>query len=354
MTDTPQSLGTGESVVASDPITDAANAFKVQLGQVEAVERPRDDRGRFAPTQEIEAEEEVAEAAEPEAESHDEEITDEAAEEAQPEPVDLPTSWPAEQAEAWNSLPPETQAFIREREGQREAAVNAKFQEAANVKKANEALITEANTNRQKFAEAADMVLSMVQPQKPPLSMLNPQSADYNPDGYHLANAQYEQTAEWLSNLQQQRQHIAAQQQQEETQAEQAYIQQVEDKFRPALLKDVPALADPSKQGPALSELINYAISQGIGEHVFKDPEIANRITSPELHMAWKAMKYDQMMKAKGNVQPKAQKPAAPPVKPGVATPRSAVAAANYKKASDRLAASGSVEDGAAIWKNFL
>jgi hypothetical protein len=64
-------------------------------------------------------------------------------------------------AEQWTSLPPETQAFIREREGQRESAVNAKFQEAANLRKAHEAEIGEAQTNRQAFAEAADFVLSL-------------------------------------------------------------------------------------------------------------------------------------------------------------------------------------------------
>jgi hypothetical protein len=183
--------------------------------------------------------------------------------------------------------------------------------------------------------------------------MLDPRSADYNPDAYHLANAQFEQTSEWLESVKQQRQQIAAQQYQEETQAEQAYIAQVEQQFRPALLKDIPALSDPAKQGPALNELVSYAVSQGIGEHVFKDPEIANRITSPELHMAWKAMQYDKMMSAKAKVTPKAAKPAAPPVRPGVATSRSATDASQRKAISDRLARSGSVQDGAAMWKHF-
>jgi hypothetical protein len=354
MTDTPQPAGAGESVVPSnDPVVDVANAFKAALGQGEPA-KPRDDRGRFAPAQqEIEAEAE-GEIPEAEAESHDEEYTAEAAEEAQPEPVDLPTSWPAELAEEWESLPAALQDKIVQREAERESAVNAKFQEAANVRRANEALIAEANTNRQKFADAADAVLSAIQPQRPPHTMLDPRSADYNPDAYHLANAQFEQTSEWLESVKQQRQQIAAQQYHEETQAEQAYIATVEEKFRPALLKDIPALSDPAKQGPALNELVSYAVSQGIGEHVFKDPEIANRITSPELHMAWKAMQYDKMMSAKAKVTPKAAKPAAPPVRPGVATSRSAVDASQRKAASERLARTGSVQDGAAIWKTYL
>lgn len=353
MTETAQGLGPAESEVASDPIADAANAFKVSLGQIEAPERPRDERGRFAPTQEIEAEAEAGQAAEAEAESHDEEQADEAAEEAQLDPVDLPTSWPSEMAETWQTLPPETQAFIVQREGERDAAVNAKFQEAANVKKVNEALITEANTNRQRFAEAADMVLSMISPQRPPATMLDPRSADYNPDAYHLANAQYQQTAEFIQSVQQQREQITAQQQKEANEAEAQYIAQVEEKYRPALLRAVPELADPAKQPQVLNELITYAVSQGIGEHVFKDPEIAGRITSPELHMAWKAMQYDKMMSAKAKVNPKAPKPAAPPVRPGVATSRSAIEASKRKEVTDRLARDGSVEAGAAFFKTL-
>lgn len=356
MTDTPQPSGAGETV---DPILDAANLFKTHDPYATPKEeRLRDDKGRFASAepQEIEAEEPEAGLAEgAEVESHDEEPTGEAAEEAQPDPVDLPTSWPAEQAEAWNSLPPETQAFIREREGQREAAVNAKFQEAANVKKANEALIAEANTNRQKFADAAEAVLAAFQPrQAPSPSMLNPQSADYNPDGYHLAKALHDQETAYLSGLQQQLSEAKAQQAQEYAEAERQYVSQVEEQFRPALLKDVPELSDPAKQPAILNQLIQYAIKSGIGEHVFTDPEIAGRITSPELHLAWKAMQYDKMKAAQGKVVPKAAKPAAPPVRAGVATPRSAIAAANMKRATERLAASGSVEDGAAIWKQFL
>jgi len=351
MTETAQGESPAESeVVTEDAIAAAANAFKTFNPDATETERLRDDRGRFA-REEIEAEAEAGQTAETEAESHAEEETDEAAEEAQLEAVDLPTSWPAELAETWQSLPPETQDFIVKREGEREAAVNAKFQEAANLRKANEAVINEANTNRQKFAQAADMVLSAVTPQRPPTSMLDPHSADYNPDGYHLAHAQYQQTAEWLDNLKQQRDYITAQQQQEISQAEAQYVSQVEEKYRPALLKDVPELSDPAKQPQKLHELITYAVSQGIGEHVFTDPEIAGRITSPELHMAWKAMQYDKMKAAQGKVTPKAAKPAAPPVKPGVATSRSAVEATQRKKAFERLDREGSVEAAAAIFK---
>ena len=355
MTDTAQPTAAAETE-SVDPIEAAANAFKTfDDAAPETPERARDDKGRFAKAQEIEAEEEDEPTgeADPEAESHeDEEVTDEASEEDQPEAVDLPPSWPSEMAEQWSNLPPETQAFIREREGQREAAVNAKFQEAANVRKANEALITEANTNRQKFLDAANAVLSMVQPQRPPMSMLDRNSHDYDPDRYHLLNAQADATERHLGYVQQQREEALAQLTNEIQAAELQEQQQIEEKTRPGLLKDVPELADPAKQPAALTELVRYAVDSGIPERVFSDPDIARGVTSAQLHITWKAMQWDRMQAAKAKVTPKAPKPAAPVVRPGVTTPKSAVEAAQRKKALERLDRSGSVEDAAALFKH--
>lgn len=351
MADTAQPETAAETE-AVDPIEAAANAFKTfDESAPDHEDRPRDANGRFVGNQpEIEAEEE-AEEAEPEAESHEDEETDEASDEDQPEAVDLPPSWPSEMAEQWSNLPPETQAFIREREGQREAATNAKFQEAANLRKANEAEISEAKTNRQAFAEAADFVLSLAQPQKPPVSMLNPHSGDYNPDQYHLLHAQYEQQTAVLSNLYQQRRQVAQLETVEQEKQREAFQSQIEDKYGPLLLKDVPELADAAKQPQVLSEIARYAVDNGVPAETFTDPERAKLVTSADLRFAWKAMQYDKMMAAKAQVKPKAAKPSAPPVKAGVTTPRSAIEATKRKQAHERLARSGSIEDAAAIFK---
>jgi hypothetical protein len=246
------------------------------------------------------------------------------------------------------------QEKIIAREAEREAAVNAKFQEAANVRKANEAVITEAQQSRQKFAQAADAILTMVQPQKPPLSMLQPGSHDYNPDHYHLMNAQYEEQSQLLSYVQQQRQEAVAQLSRDaEAQALEA-MQQAEAQHRPALLKAVPELADPAKGQAVLNSLVQYAVESGIPQEVFTDPEQAKWVTSAQLLMAHKAQQYDKMVKAKANVQPKAARPAGPVVKPGVATSPTQAKAIQQKNVRARLAQSGSIEDGAAFWKTVL
>jgi hypothetical protein len=352
MTETAQPATAAESEVAADPIAEAANAFKAQLGQIAPPERPRDEQGRFASAQ-PEAEEEIEAEAQAEAESQETEETDEAAEEAQPEAVDLPPSWPSEHAETWQSLPPETQALIVEREGQREAAVNAKFQEAANVRKANEAVIAEAQQSAQKFVEVADVLTNMLQPQRPSQSMLMPGSHDYNPDHYHLLNAQADDAERLLSQVKQQRETALAQLQRDQEARALEEITQIEARARPALLKDVPELEDAHKQPQILGAIVQYAVENGIPAEVFTDPEQAKYVTSAQLHMAWKAQQYDKMKKAQGKVQPKAAKPAAPVVRPGVTTSATQQKSIQRKNIQERLTREGSVEAGAAFFKSL-
>jgi hypothetical protein len=355
MIDTPQPETAGETEVASDAIADAAAAFKMSLPEAADTGPLRDPAtGKFVSTIEAEEDAEPEGEAESEAESHDEEQDAEAADEAQPEAIDLPTSWPSEHAETWNSLPPETQALIAEREGQRDAAVNAKFQEAANVKRANEALIAEANTNRQRFVEETEFVLGLVNPQRPPTTMLNPASSDYNPDAYHLAVAQFEEANDLIGQMRQRTAHARAQAQEEARQAHYQNLVEVNERYGPELLRDVPDIGDETKASAAIGEIARYAVSLGVPEQTFADPEQRMNLTAPVLHILWKAQQFDKMKSAKAKVVTKAAKPAAPPVRPGVTTPRSAVEGAKRKSDFARLEKSGSIADGAAVFKHFL
>jgi hypothetical protein len=183
--------------------------------------------------------------------------------------------------------------------------------------------------------------------------MLTPGSHDYNPDHYHLLNAQADQAERLLSEVSQQRQQAIAQLTKEmEAQAFQE-IAEIESKARPALLKDVPELTDPQKYNEALGSIVRYAVDNGIPQSVFTDPDQAKFVTSPQIHMAWKAMQYDQMKKAQAKVTPKAPKPAAPPVRPGVTTSKSQVEAIQRKKVMERLSSEGSIQAGADAFKLF-
>lgn len=356
-------LDTAQPLAAeTDPVADAAQAFKVSLGQAEAPEPLRDDRGRFASAEAEEAapdddeEIEAAEAIDDDADVAEnvEETDDEAetAEEAQSESAAMPSSWAKEDAELWASLPPEAQARIAEREGQRDTAVNLKFQEAANLRKANEAIIQEAATNRDRFAQLAEAALAAIRPQEPPLSMLDVNSDDYDPDAYHLRRAQFEQQSQWLNQLAAHQQEAAQAKAREEQAAAAQRFQEINSATRDALFKDVPDLADQAKAQGVFDGLIDYAIKQGAPADLFQTPT-----TALEWHILWKAQQFDLQQAAKARVAktpaPEPKKPQ-PAVRPGVATSRSAAKQAQVAKDFKRLSKTGSIEDGAAVWKHFL
>lgn len=338
---------TAQPVTAADPapmdpnaaIAAAADAFKT-------FDSPalRDEAGRFAAKEIETVDEGEPEEGELEATDDDGEIEEqeEAAEEAQPEPVPMPSSWSKEEAERWNALPPETQAFIAEREGQRDAAINSKFQEAANVKK-------EAAKARDELAGQLDLIMSAINPVKPDPRAFGYGTQHYNREAYDIATAEYETQTQTLEALKSEREALAKQQAEEETRAFQEWKQQHEAQYAPKLLSDVPELTDPAKGGSTLNEIISYAIANGIPAENF-DAEVQDQITSAQLHMVWKAKEYDRL-KASG--KPVARQ-ASPAVKPGVTSPRSATKAAAYRKATDNLAKSGSIEAGAAIFKHAM
>jgi hypothetical protein len=358
MADTAQGDSPAETAPASreDQLASAAEAFKVQLGQVEAPERPRDDSGRFTSSQaepeEIEAEAGAVEAEEA-AESHEEgQDESEAADEAQHKDPTMPESWPADKAEVWNSLEPDAQDFIRQRDIELKSATNAKFMEAANLRKAHEAEIIEARTTRQQAVQAADLALTAIQPREPSISMLDINSSDYDPDNYHLAKAQYEQGLSFLQSIAAQRQNLIAQEQQEQQRQAAQYLHQINEKTAPAFVKDVPDAANPAKLPGVLNGLSKYLIDQGAPHDIFDGSE-----TALMWHLTWKAREYDKLQSAKAKVQtdprPEPRK-AGPAVRPGVATPPSAKAAARRQNAIGEVKRSGTIEAGAAAWKHFL
>jgi hypothetical protein len=355
MTDTAQPATAAETEVVSreDQFASAAEAFKEALGQ--APERARDESGRFTSSQGEEQIEAADEGAQPEAaaESPDEgQDESEAADEAQHKDPSMPESWPADKAEVWNSLEPDAQDFIRQRDVELKSAVNAKFMEAANARRAAEATIAEVQTNRQQALQTLDLAMQVLQPQEPSLSMLDLNSSDYDPDNYHLAKAQYENSLRYLNSLAAQRQHLVAQEQQEDQRRDLMLTQHINQITGPAFIKDVPDAADPQKLQTVLHDLVSYAVSQGAPAGLFNGNE-----TALEWHMVWKAREYDKLQAAKAKVQtdPRPEpRRASPAVRPGVATPASAKAAARRQNAIGEVKRSGTIEAGAAAWKHFL
>lgn len=70
-------------------------------------------------------------------------------------PIPLPRSWTKEQAEHWNALPRETQAYLAERDSKTSAEVRRAQNEAAEVRKAVEAKQAEVEQARQNYESRA-------------------------------------------------------------------------------------------------------------------------------------------------------------------------------------------------------
>jgi len=353
MDDTAQHIGAAETDpnIASAIAADAFKAFTSE----QPVERPRDESGRFA----SQAEEEGTDTAEPlgEVDEVDDEGSDDddAADEAQQDVAEMPSSWGKDDAELWQSLPPEAQAKVIEREGERDRAVNQKFQEAANLRKEVQTELATANANRDAFASAIDDVLSLVTPQKPDPRQYGLGTGQYDRESYDLAVLQYEQSAQMVDSLKQQRQAIAAQQQQEYQRQEAEAYRMVEDEWRPKLTQLVPDVTDPAKSGKVLGDIVNYAVQSGIPAELFTDKDQAAKVTSAELLMAWKAMQFDRIKGAEKTVKSTpAPRPAAPVARPGVSVSRSATNARAVSKAHQRLASEGSIEAGAAVFRQIF
>lgn len=125
---------------------------------------------------------------------------DEAEDEPEQPAIDPPASWKADAKELFAQLPPEMQKVVSEREAQREAFVQSKAQEAANIRMAveNEARAVIAQQS-QRMAQELQQYASMVAPQRPDPAMLQ-----YDPQGFYQAQSQYEADIAQRTQAQQQ------------------------------------------------------------------------------------------------------------------------------------------------------
>lgn len=347
--DTAQPLAAAETD-PNDQLAAAADAFRAFDNPV--VAQPRDDTGKWSREQadegagvELEAADETAAEGEDEGLGDDEEA-DEAAAPAQP----MPPSWPADQAEQWSQLPVETQAFLAERETERERAVNAKFQESANARKAAEAAHVEAQNRRNELIQAFETVEALYAAPEPDPRAFGYGTQQFNEAAYYAARQQWQETASVVAQFKEQRDTLQQQASEADAKAFADWKQEHEAQFAPRLLADVPELKDPAKADPLLRELIGYAVANGIPENVF-DESAQDQITAGQLHLLWKAQQFDKLRTNKTAPQPK-PKPG-PAVQPGVSSPRSAQRASRMKRANDRLTREGSLEAAAALFKQM-
>lgn len=342
--DTAQALAPAETD-RNAQFAEASAAFKA----FEDPGQPRDESGKFAsrePAEAEEAEEEAGELAEPEdAEAEADEADEEEAEPAHP----LPPSWGAEDQQLWETLPPDAQARIAAREGERDRGLNLKLQETANVRKASELAAKEAQTRRDDYLAALETVEGLFKAPEPDPRAFGHGTQQYNEAAYLAAHRQWQQNAQVIAQFTEQRETLKKQAAEEADKAFSEWKQHHEAQFAPKLLADVPDLKDATKAGPVLDALMSYAVESGIPQEVFAEDQ-QDQITSAQLLILWKAQQFDKLRTAKAEPRPKQ---AGPAIRPGVSSTRSGTKAAQTQKAFDRLDREGSIAAGAAYFKTL-
>jgi hypothetical protein len=334
-------MDTAQPVPAAETVTiaEAANAFKAFTSD-EPISPSRDDLGRFASTAEPEEELDEAELAEAEVEDEPEA----ADEPAQP----MPPSWGNDDAELWETLPPEAQAKIAAREGERDRAVGQKFQEAANARKEAQAEREAVANSRRELAEQLHVVTALYESPQPDPRAFGAGTGQYNREAYDYAMAQWQENSQLVQAARQRLQEINHQHVTEATEAFKAEKAAIDAEFAPKFIEEA-GLNDPAKSAEVERGLYEFAVSNGIPETVFTDPSEREGLTSAQLRILWMAMQYQSLA-----TKAPAPKPKQPVVRPGVSSPRSAQKAASRQRDYERLSREGSIEAGAAVFKHLF
>ncbi|OWJ67441.1 hypothetical protein [Inquilinus limosus] len=303
------------------------------MGLLDAASGPsRDDRGRFASTQEQPQPEEGAaensveetEAAPGEPASGEEtELTTEQAEEPA---IVLPLGWSADKAEAFKQLPPELREYIATRESERNSHYGRTQQEAAEQRRAADAERQAATAERQRYAQALGALMQQAQASapRPP----DPQLAVTDPNRYIVEQARYDKAARDYQAMHAEMQHV---QEQEAQQQETAFREHMAAQAK-ILDERIPEWRDEGKRTKDQADIATFLRTTG-----YSQEEIAAVADARAVQIARKAMLYDRLMAQKPAAK-KAPPVAAPTLKPGPASnasaPNAKVAALTKRAAS--------------------
>jgi len=219
-----------------------------------------------------------------------------------------------------------------------QAAINKRFQEAAEARKQIEQQAAVLQQQQQQVAALYQQAQNggLQAPTPPTREMFESDPIGYMEEKlkYDEAKAQYDQNMFQLQNVQKQR--MQAQQEAHQTYlAEQAQV----------LTQYIPEIADPEKGEAIKNALVDTGVSYG-----FTAEEMQNVTDARYVRALNDARKYRELVAKRKSAQSKGEK-ARPVVKPG-AKKRVDSNAATRKKAQQRLQKTGSMEDALSLILN--
>lgn len=262
-------------------------------------------------------------------------------------PIEPPRSWTKDEQERFKSYPRELQAYLSEREQQRDRELRRSQNEAAEHRKAIEAERAHAEQARKEYEAKLPAIMQALQDAQAG-TFADIRTVD---DVQRLATEDPFRYLQWQA-LQQKLQAVAYEQEQVGQRQQQEQLAnwtkfQSDENARAAELH--PELADPQKAKHLREGVVELFRDKG-----FTDTELNNMAAgatySPFDHR-WQsilvdALKYREVQKAKSVA---VSKPVPPVQRPGVAPPRGAAKTGNIQALSQQLDRSGSVDDALAL-----
>jgi hypothetical protein len=257
------------------------------------VEAPRDEQGRFASTEEPapeiagdEALPDQGETAPVDPASGDEAETP--TEQAEESAIVLPPGWSADKADAFKMLPPDVRDYITARESDRNKHFDRTAQETAAQRKAAETAAQAASAERQRYAQALDVVRQQIQQTAPKAP--DPALAATDPAKYIAQKAQYDDAVTRYQATQAELQRVQAEEQEHQSAAFKQHLADQAQKLSEA----IPEWSDEKKRAKDQQDIAKFLRDTGYGQE-----EIASVADSRAVVIARKAMLYDRLMAQK-------------------------------------------------------
>lgn len=317
-------------------VNDAAQSFASMLDTEEAVDTGAEAQTTDEETQEVESEE--LESAEPqdETEEDSEDVEGEEEETEEEEPVESKFVVKVDGKE----LEVDKEELIRGY--QREADYTRKTQKLAEERRLVESEFQQVRAEREQYAQVLSQLKQKVQefePAEPDWNALEAQ----DPVEYARQWTHFQRRQQQMQAIQQEEARVQALRQVEQ----QKHLQELLIAERDKLLDKIPDWKSPEKAKAERASVIEYGKELG-----FSDAELDQVTDSRAVVALYKAMKYDQLMSKKPELQSKIKK-APKLLSPGHSGSVSSKAS-DKARAQNRLAQTGSVKDAAALFDKFI
>lgn len=231
--------------------------------------------------------------------------------------IDAPVSWGTDAKEQFAQLPPELQAFVSEREAQRERLVQQKTTEAAEARRN---AVIEANQTvaelQQQYAQSLEQYASRFVPQRP-----DPRLLQQDPVAFYQLQAEYEADVQQRQDAEQR----ALYARQEAEQRQQMALAQQNEAEMAAIAASVPEWHDETKRAALLTDLANVGVEMGYPSELLGQVDVTD-FNALRKASEWraKAMKWDNAQKA-NMAKVRSAKTLPKVVKPGITPSNSEV-----------------------------